>query len=366
MISFDKIYRSNKTIAIMGATGNQGGATVKAFHALKESGNNHYKIRAISRDPHSEKAEAIKPLVDEIVKADANNIDEMVAAFEGCYGAFLVSDFWQDMNVSNEMRVLRNLKEAVKKAGVKHVVLSTLEDTRPFVTEQEDKDSWAVIEEEHNMYVPHLDGKNEVEQEFREEGIPTTYFYTAFYYENFINFGMGPSRQADTAPYGITFPMGSAKLAMVAVADIGKMVCAIFQDPSLIGEDVGVASEILTGAEVAATFEKVCGQKVLYNAVPWEVYASFGFPGAGELANMFRYFKEDAERLCGLRDVPDDRQEKMGGLIALEDWVTENKAAFVLGDIVEVDEATKGTVQQETAPLPTASGQAECCTCVLM
>lgn len=326
------ISLEQKTIAIMGATGAQGGATVRAFAALKESGNTNtlFKIRAITRNPDSEKAVAIRDSVDEIVQANADDVESMTSALEGCYGAFLVSNFWDDMNVDHEMQILRNLKEAVKKAGVKHVVLSTLEDVRDFVDKKDgaSKDTWKVLNEEHGMYVPHFDGKGAVTKEFQGENLPVTYLYTTFYMENFIYFGMGPSRQSDSDPYAVTFPMGKEKLSMVTTADIGKMACAIFQDSSLIGKSVGVQSEALTCDEIAATFEKVCGQKVVYNAVPWDVYASFGFPGADDLANMFRFYEEDAEEFLALRNVSDEMKEKMGGVTSFEQFVIDNKAAF--------------------------------------
>ena len=84
-----------KLIAIMGATGAQGGATVKAFNGLNAAEKDLYELRAITRDPESDKAKAIAPLVKEVVKADGDSLEEMTKAFEGCYGAFIVTNFWQ-------------------------------------------------------------------------------------------------------------------------------------------------------------------------------------------------------------------------------------------------------------------------------
>lgn len=318
-----------KIIAIMGATGNQGGSVVKAFQALKESGNHNFEIRAITRDPTSEQAKAVQPFVKEIVKADANDVDSMVEAFKGCYGAFLVSNFWQDMNVINEMNILRNLKEAVKKADVKHIVLSTLEGSKDYVNGSDNKDTWVIPKgyEELGMYVPHFDGKWEVTTEFEKEGLPVTNFLTSCYYENFISM-LGPNRQSDSDPYGITLPMEDAKLQLVAVEDIGKAVCAIFQDRSLIGKTVGIKSDELTGQEIADVFAKVCNQEVLYNKVPWKVFASFGFPGADELSNMFRFYSEYADVCKKNRELDDEFLKTMGGIIPFEAWVTANKESF--------------------------------------
>ena len=118
------------------------------------------------------------------------------------------------------------------------------------------------------------------------------------------------------------------KLALVAVEDIGKCACAIFQDPSLIGKSVGVMSDALTGTEIAATFNKVTGKTVQYNPVPVEVYASFGFPGCEDLANMFRYYEENETEFLKARDIPKSVLKNMGGIVNFEEYVTANKAAF--------------------------------------
>jgi uncharacterized protein YbjT (DUF2867 family) len=346
-------FQSNdapKLIAIMGATGQQGGAAIRAFHALKESGNATFRLRAITRDPTSEKAQAITPMVDEIVKADANDIASMVEAFRGCHGAFLLSNFWEDFDVGHEMIILRNLKEAVKRANVKHIVNSTLEDTRDFVENANDKDTWKIIPVNggSDMLVPHFDGKGEVRKEFEEEGLPVTSFYTSFYYENFVNLGMGPTRQSESDPYAITFPISDARIPVVAVDDIGKAICAIFQDSSLIGKSVGIMSETLSGAEMAETFSKICGQSVVYNAVPWNVYASFGFPGAEDLANMFRFKVDFNEMYTETRTISDEFDERMGGRISFEHWVVANKGAFVLDSNESIAKKTMGEAEEKS------------------
>eukprot|EP00957_Ditylum_brightwellii_P210707 15365281-Ditylum_brightwellii.AAC.1 len=213
------------------------------------------------------------------------------------------------------MKTLYTCKEAAKKAGLKHVVLSGLEDTHKFVNNAENKATWKVLDEELVMYVPHIDGKGEVGEEYLANAdLPVTLLYTSFYYKNFINFGMGPTHQADTDPYGITFPMSDKKLSMVLVEDIGKCTCAIFQHESFIGKTVGVASENLTCEEIALVFPKVCGQKVTYCAVPPEVYTSFGFPGAEELANMFCFFAENEEEHVEYRTIPEKIMADMGSV----------------------------------------------------
>lgn len=319
-----------KLIAIMGATGAQGGATVKAFNGLDAAEKDLYELRAITRDPESDKAKAIAPLVKEVVKADGDSLEEMTKAFEGCYGAFIVTNFWQDMNVKHEMDTMRNCLNAAKAAGVKHICLSSLDDCRELINKAENKDTWKLLGDESlGMYVPHFDGKGQVMNEYANSGLPITNLLTTFYYENFIYFGMGPAKHGD-GPHAITFPMGDAKKAMVSVADIGKAACAILRDPSTIGKTLGVTSDIMTYKEVADTFSKVLGVPVVYNDVPTEVYASFGFPGADDLANMFRYEKEFEKESLSCREMSADFIEKMGGCESFEDWLTAHKDAFKL------------------------------------
>lgn len=169
-----------KTIAVMGATGAQGGSVVKAFNAL---GNDNFQLRAITRNPESEKAKAIEPLVNEVVKADGDDEESMVKAFEGCYGAFIVSNFWQDMDAKHEKETLLTCCAAAKKAGLKHVVLSTLEDTRETIDASDNKDTWKVLNDE-GMYVPHFDAKGEATPAYDE--LPVTKLYTCAYMENFM------------------------------------------------------------------------------------------------------------------------------------------------------------------------------------
>ena len=254
------------------------------------------------------------------------------------------TNFWEDMDMNHEMAQIRTIQSAAKKAGLKHVVLSTLPDTREFVNKAENKDSWKVLQESDgfNSYVPHFDGKGSLQKEFAAD-VPTTLYQVTFYYENFIYFGMGPTQHAPDTPYAVTFPMGDAKLAMISVRDIGKQVLGIFKDPKTINTTVSCSSDNLTCKEIADTFTKVCGYQVVYNAVPVDVYAGFGFPGAEDLANMFRYWTtfipphlnidSTAAMLVGASvsvSAGVEEQIKQGQTVSLEKWIEANKDAFPL------------------------------------
>jgi uncharacterized protein YbjT (DUF2867 family) len=178
---------SKKVIAVVGATGSQGGGLVRAILNDK---NSEFTVRAISRDPQSEKARELAALGAEVVKGDIDDPESMRKAFEGAYGAYLVTFFWQHMSPEKELAEARILAQAVKDAGVHHVIWSTLEDTRKFIPLDDDR--MPTLQGKYK--VPHFDGKGEANKIFEDLQVPATLLHTSFYWDNYINFGMEPKR----------------------------------------------------------------------------------------------------------------------------------------------------------------------------
>ena len=202
---------------------------------------------------------------------------------------------------------------------MKHVIWSTLEDTRKLVPLSDDR-----MPTLHGKYkVPHFDGKGEADAIFTELGVPTTFLLTSFFWENFIYFGMAPTRGED-GKLGITLPMGDAKLPGIAAEDIGRAAYGIFQHPELIGQYVGIAGDHLTGTEMAAAFTNVIGEEVRYNSVPPDVFRSFGFPGADDLGNMFQYKRDFESRVLRRADVEGTRKLNPS-LQSFATWLEANK-----------------------------------------
>ena len=284
-----------KIIAVVGATGAQGGGLVRAIAAHPDGG---FTARAITRDPSSEAAQALAALPNvEVVQADADDEASLERAFAGAHGAFCVTFFWVDFSPAHEMAQARNMAAAAKAAGVRHVVWSTLEDTRRWVTD----DRMPNLQEVYK--VPHFDGKEEADAAFREAGVPTTFLRTAFYWENFIYFGLGPKRGED-GTLAISFPMGTAKLPAIAVEDIGKTAYGIFAaGDELAGKTISIAGEHLTGNELAAKMGRALGEDVRYVDVDPDVYRGYGFPGADELGNMFQFKRDFEADYVGARDL---------------------------------------------------------------
>jgi uncharacterized protein YbjT (DUF2867 family) len=277
------------TLAVVGSTGAQGGGLVRAALADRS-----FAVRAITRKTDSPKAQELKKLGAELVAADLDDVGSLRAAFKGADAVFAVTNFWEHFSADKEIAQARNIAQAA--VGAKHVIWSTLEDTRLRVPLSDDRmptlgGKWKV---------PHFDGKGEADKLFNE--LPTTWLLTSFYWDNLIHFGMGPKKGPDGA-LAFTLPMADKKLPGIAAADIGPAALGIFKRPELIGKRVGIAGEHLTGAEMAARLSEALARPVAYNAVTPAVYRGFGFPGADDLGNMFQY-KADFEReFCGARDV---------------------------------------------------------------
>ncbi len=306
-----------KIIAVVGATGAQGGGMARAIQA-DQSGS--FAVRAITRNPNSEKAQALRAAGAEVVAADIDKPETLGKAFAGAYGAFCVTNFWEHFSPERELTQAQNIARAVKAAGLQHVIWSTLEDTRKWVPLEDDRMPTLM----GKYKVPHFDGKGEADQFFRDLGVPTTFLLTAFYWENLIYFGAGPQRGPD-GTLAITFPMDDKKLPSIAVEDIGKAAYGIFKrGREFINKTVGIAGDHLTGEEMAGALTRALGQEVRYNNVPPEVYRSFGFPGADDLGNMFQFKRDFNEYFRGARDLGFTRTLNPE-LQTFEEWLAEHK-----------------------------------------
>ena len=280
---------------MVGATGAQGGGLVRAILADPKGG---FAARAVTRDASSEKAKALAKAGAEVVTAAVEDPAALRRAFDGAYGAFCVTFYWDHFSPEKELAQARAMAEAAKGAGVKHVVWSTLEDTRERVPLSDSRMPTLM----GKYKVPHFDAKGEADKVFRELGVPTTCLRTSFYWENFIYFGSGPKPGPD-GKLALTMPMADKKLPSIAVEDIGRCAYGIFKRPDLIGKTVGIAGEHLTGAQLALGLSRALGQPVAYNAVTHEVYRKFGFPGAEDLGNMFQYKCDFEKEYCAQRDL---------------------------------------------------------------
>jgi uncharacterized protein YbjT (DUF2867 family) len=305
-----------KVIAVVGATGAQGGGMARAI--LTDPGG-PYRVRAITRDTTSPAARALADAGAEVVSADLDDEASIVRAFEGAHGAFCVTFFWAHFSPDKELAHAAAMARSAKAAGVTHAIWSTLEDTRRFVPLNDDR--MPTLMERYK--VPHFDSKGEADQEFREAGVPTTFLLTSFFWENFIHFGMAPKAGPD-GTLAITLPMGDKRLPGVGVEDIGRFAYQIFKAGSpYIGKTVGIAGGHPTGQEMADSFGRALGRPVRYNAIEPAVYRGFGFPGAEDLGNMFQFKRDFNNEYCAQRDLARARAV-LPELQDFDTWLSRN------------------------------------------
>ena len=312
---------TRKIIAVFGATGAQGGGLARAILADRAG---EFAVRAVTRNPGSDAAKALAAAGAEVVSANMDDAASVQHAMQGAFGAFCVTNFWEHFSTERELAQAKAMADGAAAAGLKHVIWSTLEDTRAFFPA--DGKRMPVLMGRYN--VPHFDAKGEANALFTSK-VPTTLLYTSFYWDNLIHFGMGPKKGPDGV-LAFTLPMADKRLSGIAAEDIGKCARGIFREGAVhVGKSVGIAGEHLTGAQMAAELTKALGQPVRYNAVTPEQYRGFGFPGAEDLGNMFQFYAEFEEYFCGARSLEESRALNPE-LQSFDDWLAHNASRIPL------------------------------------
>jgi len=295
--------KQKQIILVTGATGAQGGSVARA---LLDDGT--FAVRALTRNPESEKALALRQAGVEVVRGDMDDPESLNRAMQGAYGVFGVTSYWEHFD--REYRHGKNLIDAVQRSDVRHFIFSSLPSYK--------KLSGGALS------VPHYDIKAELEEYAKSLHLPATFVQPASYYENFLNVFM-PRRDEDGNLY-FGFPQGDTKLAMTSVEDLGGVVKAVFRHPAeYIGRVVGVVGDDRTFAEYTDMMSRVLGRRIYYVYIPHEEYAGLDFPGAEEIANMF-----EVRRLF----IPEQRVKMIESyalnpsMQPFERWLAKNKNKF--------------------------------------
>jgi uncharacterized protein YbjT (DUF2867 family) len=257
---------SKELIAVVGATGQQGGAVVRALQA-----GNQFKVRALTRNPAKH-----RELADEVIQADLNRPETLRAAFEGAHGVFLVTNFWGEG--SDEVEQATAAIRAAKDAGVKHFVWSTLPDVEGISGGK--------------LHVPHFTGKAKVDRVVKEAGFPNhTFVIAPFYYQNLIGV-LAPQKLADGF-VGWALPLDPTvrSIHMGDITELGDIVAGAIAHPDQAGhgEYLPLVGDFMSFNEIVDTLNRQ-GHDFSFKQVPKEVFAGF-FAGAAEIAEMFSYFQ---------------------------------------------------------------------------
>ena len=255
-----------KLIAVVGATGQQGGAVVRALRA-----GNHFKVRALTRNPAKH-----RELADEVVEADLNRPETLKSAFAGAHGVFLVTNFQE--HGAEELKQATAAVHAAKDAGVKHLVWSTLPDVEAI--------------SKGKLHVPHFTGKAKVDRVVKEARFENhTFVIAPFYYQNLVG-PLAPQKQPDgSATWALPLDPTVRSIHMGDIAELGDVVAGAFAHPDQAGhgEYLPLVGDFMSFNEIIDTLNRQ-GHNFSFHQVPKEVFAGL-FAGSAEIAEMFDYFQ---------------------------------------------------------------------------
>ncbi|MFD9793602.1 NmrA/HSCARG family protein [Streptomyces sp. NPDC059070] len=316
----ERVFMDGKRIVtVFGATGQQGGSLARA---ILEDPDSEFAVRAVTRRPDSDAARELERLGAQLVRADLDDADSLAPALEGAYGAYLVTNFWEDMDAAHEQAQAAALARAAGHAGVQHAVWSTLEDTRECIPLEDGR----MPTLQGRFKVPHFDGKAEADQFFLDAGVPVTFLRTTFYWENL--YGAFAPQPTEDGALEFIFPLGDKKLSGIGVQDIGQVAYALFKGGTdYIGATVSIAGEHLTLTDMAARMTEVLGRPVRYRPLAPDAFRALGFPGADEAGNMFQFYADCEARFVAARDL-DAVRSLHPGLQDFTTWLRNHRDHF--------------------------------------
>jgi uncharacterized protein YbjT (DUF2867 family) len=257
---------SKQLVGVIGATGHQGGAVVRALQAQGQ-----FKVRALTRHPAKHRG-----LADEVVEADLDRPETLKVAFAGAHGVFLVTNFWEPG--ADEVKQANEAVRAAKRAGVQHFIWSTLPDVESI--------------SRGKLHVPHFTGKAKVDSIVREAGFAHhTFVIAPFFYQNLLGL-MAPQKQADgTLGWVVPIDPTVRGIHMGDITEIGSIVAGALAHPDQAGngEYLPLVGDFMSFNEIVDTLNRQ-GHDFSFRQVPQEVFAAF-FPGAAEIAATFAWFE---------------------------------------------------------------------------
>lgn len=292
-----------KLVVVFGATGAQGGSVAQT---LLEDGT--FRVRVVTRDPGQQAAKALRLQGAEVVQGDQDDKTSMELALTGAYATFIVTNYWENLSQEQEVKQGKLLADLAKRLGLHYVVYSGLENIKKLTGGK--------------LAAGHFDGKGEVEEYFRHIGVPMTSVRLPCYFENLLSSFL-PKKAPDGKSYLLSLPIGDIPMDGMAVADLGPVVLSLLKVPEeYIGQNLGLSTCRHTAGEYAALLSKHTGHAIRDAKATPEEYEKLGFPGAQDLANMFRFYamKPDRNIELTLRLNPKAR--------TLDQWLEQHKRDF--------------------------------------
>jgi uncharacterized protein YbjT (DUF2867 family) len=273
----DMSSTSKQLIAVIGATGQQGGAVVRALQAQGQ-----FKVRALTRNPGKHRG-----LADEVVEADLDRPETLKAAFAGAHGVFLVTNPWQ--RGTDEFKQATAAVRAAKEAGVKHFVWSTLPNVEAISGGK--------------LHVPHFTDKAKVDRIVKDAGFAHhTFVIAPFFYQNLVGVSAPQKQEDGTLGWALPIDPAVRGIHMGDITELGAIVAGAFAHPEEAGngEYLPLVGDFMSFNEIVDTLNRQ-GHEFSFKQVPTEIFATL-FPGAAEIAAMFAWFQAHTYLGSDMRD----------------------------------------------------------------
>ncbi|KAI5127958.1 nmrA-like family domain-containing protein 1 isoform X1 [Manis pentadactyla] len=290
-------------VVVFGATGAQGGSVARTLLA-----DGTFRVRVVTRDPRQKAAKQLRLQGADVVQGDQDDEASMELALTGAHAAFIVTNYWENCSQEREVKQGKLLADLAKRLGLRYVVFSGLENIKKLTAGK--------------LVARHFDGKGEVEEYFRDIGVSMTSVRLPCYFENLLSYFL-PQKAPDGKSYLLSLPMGDVPMDGMSVADLGPVVLSLLKKPEkYVGQNIGLSTCRHTAEEYAALLSKHTGKAVRNAQTTPEDYEKGGFPGAQDLANMFRFYalKPDRNIELTLRLNPKAR--------TLDQWLEQHKGEF--------------------------------------
>jgi uncharacterized protein YbjT (DUF2867 family) len=231
---------NDKVVLITGATGKQGGATLR--HLAKQGG---FKLRAMTRKPDSEPAKAVAALGAEVVTGDLDDAASLERALAGVWGVFAVQNTWE-AGVEKEEEQGKRLAKVARDKGVQHFVYSSVGSAHK------------------KTGIPHFENKVRVEQTVKQLGFPSHVILRPVYFMENL-----PTPWSLAEDKLIVALPPTTKLQMVAVDDVGKFGAkALAEADKFKGQEIDIAGDAVTMPEAAAALTDLLGKKITFEPYP--------------------------------------------------------------------------------------------------
>ncbi|KAJ4316370.1 hypothetical protein N0V84_007885 [Fusarium piperis] len=262
---------TSKTIVVVGATGNQGSSVAKTFLNLPG-----WNVRCLTRRPTSEKAEALKALGAEVVEADLDNLDSLIAAFKDVQAIFVNTDFWAPYQAALAAGHDQPTSSAMGfKAEFQHVKNSAIAASKTPTLEKfiySALGPMKVASGGKYSHCYHWDSKAEavnfIENEMPELAQKTSYIYLGAYSSNLLLF---PKRNTKTGEYTLSLPgPKTTKFPIIdPLSSTGPFVRALIEDEPA-GTKLLAYDSNMTISEVIEVWSAITGKKAEFQQLTLE------------------------------------------------------------------------------------------------